>query len=222
MTQDEWTAVDQYLARLLVPADPALDAALADSAAHGLPAINVSPPQGKFLHLLARIHGARNILEIGTLGGYSAIWLGRALPPGGRLITLESDPNHAAVARSNLDRAGLSGVVEIRFGPALETLPKLAAEGRGPFDLVFIDADKPSTADYFAWAIKLSRPGTVIVVDNVVRKGGVADPANTDENVVGIRRFLEALAVEKRVTATAIQTVGGKGYDGFAIALVNS
>ncbi len=220
MAQDQWTAVDRYLAGLLVPADPALDAALADSAAHGLPAINVSPPQGKLLHLLARIHGARTILEVGTLGGYSAIWLARALPPGGRMITLEFDPKHAAVARANLDRAGLTGVVEIRLGPALETLPKLAAEGRGPFDLVFIDADKPSTAEYFAWALKLSRPGTVIVVDNVVRSGGVADPANTDANVLGIRRFLEALAAEPRVTATAIQTVGGKGYDGFAIAVV--
>jgi predicted O-methyltransferase YrrM len=220
MAQDQWTAVDQYLGRLLVPADPALDAALADSAAHGLPAINVSPPQGKFLHLLARIHGARNILEVGTLGGYSAIWLGRALPPGGRLVTLEADPKHAAIARANLDRAGLTGVVEIRLGPALETLPRLAAEGRGPFDLVFIDADKPSTADYFAWALKLSRPGTVIVVDNVVRKGGVIEPDNTDANVLGVRRFLEALAAEPRVTATAIQTVGGKGYDGFAIAVV--
>jgi predicted O-methyltransferase YrrM len=220
MAEDQWAAVDKYLAGLLVPADPALDAALADSAAHGLPAINVSPPQGKFLYLLARIHGARNILEVGTLGGYSAIWLGRALPTGGRLITLESEPKHAAVARANLDRAGLTGVVEIRLGPALETLPKLAAEGRGPFDLVFIDADKPSTADYFAWALKLSRPGTVIVVDNVTRKGGVIDPESTDATVLGMRRFLEALAAERRVTATAIQTVGGKGYDGFAIALV--
>lgn len=220
MPQDQWTAVDHYLAGLLVGADPALDAALADSAAHGLPAINVSPPQGKFLYLLARIHGARNILEIGTLGGYSTIWLCRALPPGGRLITLESDPKHAAVARANLERAGLTGVVELRLGPALETLPKLAAEGREPFDLVFIDADKPSTADYFAWSLKLSRPGTVIVVDNVVRKGGVIEPDNADANVLGIRRFLEALAAEKRVTATAIQTVGGKGYDGFAVAVV--
>lgn len=220
MAEDQWAAVDKYLAGLLVPADPALDAALADSAAHGLPAINVSPPQGKFLYLLARIHGARNILEVGTLGGYSAIWLGRALPTGGRLITLESEPKHAAVARANLDRAGLTGVVEIRLGPALETLPKLAAEGRGPFDLVFIDADKPSTADYFAWALKLSRPGTVIVVNNVTRKGGVIDPESTDATVLGMRRFLEALAAERRVTATAIQTVGGKGYDGFAIALV--
>jgi predicted O-methyltransferase YrrM len=222
MAQDQWTAVDQYLAGLLIAADPALDGALADSAAHGLPAINVSPPQGKFLHLLARIHGARDILEVGTLGGYSAIWLGRALPPGGRLITLESDPKHAAIARANLDRAGLTGVVEIRLGPALETLPKLAAEGRGPFDLIFIDADKPSTTDYFACALKLSRPGTVIVVDNVVRNGGVIEPGHSDANALGARRFLETLAAEKRVTATAIQTVGGKGYDGFAVAVVTA
>jgi predicted O-methyltransferase YrrM len=220
MAEDQWTAVDRYLSSLLISPDPALDAALADSAAHGLPAINVSPPQGKFLYLLARIHGARNILEIGTLGGYSAIWLGRALPPGGRLITLESDPKHAEVAAANLDRAGLTGIVEIRLGPAMETLSKLAIEGRTPFDLIFIDADKPSTADYFAWALKLSRQGSVIVVDNVTRKGGVIDPDSTDANVLGMRRFLEALAAERRVSATAIQTVGGKGYDGFAIALV--
>ena len=220
MAPDQWTAVDRYLADLLVPADPALDAALADSAAHGLPAINVSPPQGKLLHLLARVHGARNILEVGTLGGYSAIWLARALPPGGRLVTLESDRKHAEVARANLDRAGLAHVVELRLGRALDTLPRLAAEGRGPFDLLFIDADKPSTPDYFTWALKLSRPGSLIVVDNVVRKGAVADPASTDPNVLGVRRCLEMMAAEPRVTATAIQTVGGKGYDGFAVALV--
>jgi predicted O-methyltransferase YrrM len=221
MSQDQWTMVDQYLADLLLPADPVLDAALTDSAAHGLPAINVSPPQGKFLHLLARIHGARNILEIGTLGGYSTIWLARALPPGGRLITLEFDPKHAEVAKANLDRAGLTGVVELRLGQAIETLPQLAAEGRGPFDLIFIDADKPNTAAYFAWAIKLSRPGSVIIVDNAIRKGAVADSSSTDPNVLGMRRFLEAMAAEPRVTGTAIQTVGGKGYDGFAVALVN-
>lgn len=220
MGQDEWTAVDRYLADLLLPPDPALDAALADSAARGLPAINVSPPQGKLLHLLARVHGARTILEVGTLGGYSTIWLARALPPGGRLVTLEADPEHAAVARANPDRAGLSSVVEVRLGPALETLPQLAAEGRGPFDLTFIDADKASTADYFAWALKLSRPGSLIVVDNVVRKGAVVDPASTDANVLGIRRFLEMLAAEPRAAATAIQTVGGKGYDGFAVVLI--
>jgi predicted O-methyltransferase YrrM len=222
MNPDQWTDVDRYLTHLLVRPDSVLDAALADSAARGLPAINVSPPQGKLLHLLARIQGARTILEVGTLGGYSTIWLARALPAGGRLVTLEADSIHAEVARANLARAGLLGVVEIRLGPALETLPKLAAEGGGPFDLVFIDADKPSTADYFAWALKLSRPGSLIVVDNVVRKGGVADPADTDAKVRGVRRCLEMIAAEPRVTATAIQTVGGKGYDGFAVAVVIS
>jgi len=221
MSQDEWTAVDQYLTHLLVRPDSVLDAALADSADRGLPAINVSPPQGKFLHLLARMLGARRILEVGTLGGYSTIWLARGLPPGGRLVTLEADSIHAEVARANLDRAGLLRVVDIRLGPALETLPKLAAEAGGPFDFIFIDADKPSTPEYFAWALKLSRPGSLIVVDNVVRKGGVADPANTDANVRGVRRCLEMMAAEPRVTATAIQTVGGKGYDGFAVAVVN-
>jgi predicted O-methyltransferase YrrM len=220
MAQDQWTAVDRYLCDLLVPPDPALDAALADSAAHGLPAINVSPPLGKLLHLLARVRGARTILEVGTLGGYSTIWLARALPPGGRLVTLEADPKHADVARANLDRAGLADTVEVRLGPALETLPGLAADGRGPFDLIFIDADKPSTPDYFAWALKLSRPGSLIVVDNVVRSGAVADPANADANVRGVRRFLELAAAEPRVATTAIQTVGAKGYDGFAVALV--
>jgi predicted O-methyltransferase YrrM len=216
MSPDTWTAVDRYLTDLLMPPDPALAAALADSAAAGLPAINVSPPLGKLLHLLARIRGAKNILEIGTLGGYSTIWLARALPPGGRLVTLEFEPKHAAVARTNIDRAGLSDVVELRLGNALDTLPQLA----GPFDLVFIDADKPSTPAYFTWALKLSRPGSLIVVDNVVRSGGVADPKNEDANVRGVRKCLEMMAAEPRVTATAIQTVGGKGYDGFALAVV--
>jgi predicted O-methyltransferase YrrM len=222
MTPDQWTAVDRYLTGLLVPPDPALDEALRASAAAGLPAINVSPTQGKLLHLLARVHGARTILEVGTLGGYSTIWLARALPPGGRLVTLESDPKHADVARTNIERAGLADAVELRLGPALETLPQLAAENRGPFDLTFIDADKPSTPEYFAWALKLSRRGSLIVVDNVVRKGAVADPANDDPNVRGVRRFLEQLAAEPRVSATAIQTVGGKGYDGFALAVVTA
>ena len=187
MDQDQWTDVDRYLTHLLVRPDSVLEAALADSSARGLPAINVSPPQGKLLHLLACIQGARNILEVGTLGGYSTIWLARALPPGGRLITLEADSTHAEVARANLNRAGLLNLVEIRLGPALETLPKLAAEGGGPFDLTFIDADKPSTADYFAWALKLSRPGSLIVVDNVIRGGGVTDQGNTDAKVMGVR-----------------------------------
>jgi predicted O-methyltransferase YrrM len=203
-----------------VPPDPALAAALDASAAAGLPAINVSPNQGKLLHLLARLQGARAVLEIGTLGGYSTIWLARALPEGGRLITLEADPKHAEVARANIARAGLAGVVELRLGPALETLPQLAFEGLGLFDLVFIDADKPSTADYFAWALRLSRRGSLIVVDNVVREGAVADAASDDPKVQGVRRFYERLASEPGVSATAIQTVGTKGYDGFAIALV--
>jgi predicted O-methyltransferase YrrM len=218
----KWTEVDRYLTDLLVAPDPALDAALAASVAAGLPPINVAPNQGKLLHLLARIHGARRILEIGTLGGYSTIWLARALPPGGRLITLESDPKHAEVARANLARAGLADVVHVRLGRAGETLPRIAAEQSEPFDLVFVDADKVSTAEYFAWALQLTRVGSVIIVDNVVRKGAVADPASTDAAVQGIRRFNAALAAESRVSATAIQTVGSKGHDGFALALVTS
>jgi len=222
MTPELWIAVDEYLAGLLVPPDPALDGALAATAAAGLPAISVSPVQGKLLHLLARVRGAANILEVGTLGGYSATWLARALPPGGRLVTLESEPRHAEVARSNIEKAGLAGVVDILLGPAAETLPRLAAEGRGPFDLVFIDADKPSTPDYFTWALRLTRKGSVIVVDNVVRKGAVANPASEDASVRGVRRFLELAAAEPRVSGTAIQTVGTKGYDGLAILLVTA
>ncbi|KYF77569.1 methyltransferase [Sorangium cellulosum] len=222
MAQEQWSAVDRYITDLLVPPDAALDAALEASAAAGLPPINVAPNQGKLLNLLARIHGARTILEIGTLGGYSTIWLARALPDGGRLITLESEPKHAEVARANLDRAGVADRVELRLGRALDTLPKLAAEGRGPFDLIFIDADKPSNPDYFAWALKLSRRGSVIVVDNVVRRGAVVDPESADPNVQGVRRLYELLAAERRVSATAIQTVGAKGYDGLAVALVTA
>ena len=203
-------------------ADPALEAALAASAAAGLPAINVSPVQGKLLHLLARAIGARNVLEIGTLGGYSTIWLARALPDGGRLISLEADAKHAEVARANIARAGLEDKVEVRLGMALDLLPGLAAESREPFDFVFIDADKPNNAAYFDWALKLSRPGSIIVVDNVVRDGDVIDAASDSPTVQGVRRFLERLAAEPRVSATAIQTVGTKGYDGFAIALVTS
>ncbi len=220
MNQETWTAVDCYLTGLLAPSGAALDAALAASAAAGLPPINVSPTQGRLLQLLARMQGARNILEIGTLGGYSTIWLARALPDGGRLVTLEFDPKHAEVARTNLARAGLAGVVELRVGRALDTLPQLAAESRGPFNLVFIDADKESTADYFVWALKLSRRGSVIIVDNVVRKGAVTDATSVDPRVQGMRRFFEVLAAERRVNATVIQTVGSKGYDGFALALV--
>ncbi len=221
MTQEIWTAVDRYITDLFVPPDAALTAALQASQSAGLPTINVSPPQGKFLQLLARALGARAILEIGTLGGYSTIWLARALPAGGRLITLEADPKHAEIARANIARAGLAGIVELRLGRALDTLPQLAAEGRGPFDLIFIDADKPSYADYFTWALKLSRRGSVIIGDNVIRKGAVLNPgASDDPRVPGVLRFNELVAAEPRVSATVIQTVGGKGYDGFTMAVV--
>ena len=222
MTQQNWTEVDRYITDLLVAPDPALDAALAASAAAGLPPIAVAPNQGKLLHLLARMQGARRILEIGTLGGYSTIWLARALPPGGRLVTLEADPKHAEVARANIARAGLAASVELRLGRAAETLPRIAAEGLDPFDLIFVDADKPGTADYFAWALKLSRRGSVIIVDNVVRQGAVTDAGSADAAVQGIRRFNAVLAAERRVSATELQTVGCKGHDGFALALVTS
>jgi predicted O-methyltransferase YrrM len=222
MSQDRWRAVDAYITEALVPSDPALDAALAASDGAGLPAHNVAPNQGKLLMLLAQIQKARNILEIGTLGAYSTIWLARALPPGGRVVTLEADPRHAEVARANIARAGLADVIELRVGPALATLPQLLAEGYRPFDLVFIDADKPNNPAYLTWALKLSRRGTVIIADNVVRNGAVADATSADPSVHGIRRFNEALAAEPRVSATAIQTVGSKGYDGFAIALVTT
>ena len=222
MGADTWTAVDRYISDLLVGADPALDGALAASAAAGLPAIAVAPPQGKLLMILARAMGARTILEIGTLGGYSTIWLARALPPGGTLVTLELDPKHAAVARENLARAALDHVVELRLGPASESLRGLLAEGRGPFDFIFIDADKPGYPEYFTLALQLSAPGTLIVADNVVREGAVADPASSDANVQAVRRYNALLAAEPKVTATVLQTVGGKGYDGFAIALVGA
>lgn len=220
MNQETWSAVDQYFTDLLVSSDSALDAALADSKAAGLPAHNVTPNQGKMLQLLAQIHGARTILEIGTLGGYSTIWLARALPVGGRLVTLEADPKHAEVASANIARAGLDSVVDLRVGKAADTLPLLAVEDVTPFDLVFIDADKPSNPDYLAWSLKLSRPGTVIIGDNVARNGAIIDDASSDPNVQGVRRFLDLLASEPRLTATAIQTVGSKGYDGYAIAIV--
>lgn len=221
MGQEQWTAVDSYIADLFLGRDPALEAALASSAAAGLPAISVSPTQGKLLHLLARLQGARKILEIGTLGGYSTIWLARALPADGHLISLELDPKHAEVARANLDRAGVKKA-DIRLGRAADTLQQLVSEGSGPFDLIFIDADKQGYSDYLQWSLKLARRGTLIIADNVVRNGGVADPANTDANVQGIRRFNEVLAAEKRVTTTAIQTVGSKGYDGLAFILVTA
>ncbi len=220
MTQERWTAVDNYITNLFVPSDPALDAALNASGEAGLPSIQVSAAQGKMLHLLARALGARKILEIGTLGGYSTIWLARALPPDGSLITLEAEPRHAEVARANIARAGLASAVELRLGRAQETLPQLLAEGRGPFDLIFIDADKPGYSVYLEWSLRLARPGTLIIADNVVRKGQVADSEGGDANVEGIRAFNQALAAEKRVSATEIQTVGSKGYDGFALAVV--
>ncbi len=220
MSQEQWTAVDRYISDLLVPSDPVLDAALDDSAAAGLPSIQVTPSQGKLLMLLAQAQGAREILEIGTLGAYSSIWLARALPPGGRLLTLEVDPQHAEVAGANLARAGIDSAVEVRLGRAIDTLPQLHAEGRGPFDLTFIDADKPSTPDYVSWALRLSRPGSLIIVDNVVRGGDVVDAASADASVQGVRRTYELLAAEPRLNATAIQTVGSKGYDGFVVARV--
>jgi predicted O-methyltransferase YrrM len=220
MTEALWTAVDQYITRMLVPPDAALNATLEASDAAGLPAIQVTPNQGKLLHLLARLQGARRILEIGTLGGYSTIWLARALPADGRLITLEADPRYAEVARVNISRAGAGALVDLRVGRALETLPQIAAEGGGAFDLIFIDADKQSIPEYFRFARILSRRGSLIVVDNVVRDGRVIDAGSLDPDIQGIRRFNEMLATEPGVCATAIQTVGAKGHDGFAIVLV--
>ena len=217
----EWSEVDSYFAKTLVGSDPTLDEALAANAAAGLPSIDVSAPQGKLIHLLARMMGARKALEIGTLGGYSTIWLASALPHDGRLITLERNARHAEVARQNVARAGLGGKVEIRTGAALETLPKIEAEGLGPFDFVFIDADKANNAAYVEWALKLSRPGTAIVVDNVVRQGDVVDATSRDPDVIGVRRMFDLMAREPRLSATAIQTVGAKGWDGFALAIVN-
>ncbi len=221
MSQELWTAVDSYLCRTLVPSDEALDAALRASEDAKLPSIQVAPNQGKLLAILAQSIGARAILEVGTLGGYSTIWLARALPADGKLITLEIDPKHASVAQENITRAGLGGIVEVRLGSALETLPKAAAEGH-IFDFVFIDADKASTTEYFQWALKMSHPGSLIVVDNIVRKGGVTDPESTDASVKGIQRFIETFKDDPRVTMTGLQTVGSKGYDGFALALVKS
>jgi len=215
-----WKAVDAYVTGTIVMPEPALEAALAANSAAGLPSIDVSAPQGKLIHLLARMAGARKALEIGALGGYSTIWLARALPDDGRLITLELNPRNAEVARSNVARAGLESKVEIRTGAALASLPRIEAEGLGPFDFVFIDADKTSNAAYLEWALRLSRPGTAIVVDNVVRDGEVADAASRDPDVIGVRRMFELIAREPRLSATAIQTVGAKGWDGFALAIV--
>jgi predicted O-methyltransferase YrrM len=218
---EQWNAVDRYFGDLLLGPDPALAAALRESTAAGLPSIHVSAAQGKLLMLLARAIGARNILEIGTLGGYSTIWLGRGVPAsGGKVVTLEAVEKHAQIARANIARAGLSGVVEVRIGQAVDTLAQLSAEKRGPFDLIFIDADKPSYPQYLDWSLRLSRPGTMIIADNVVRKGAIIEADSLDPDVQGMRRFNELLAAERRVSATAIQTVGSKGYDGFALAVV--
>jgi predicted O-methyltransferase YrrM len=217
---ETWSAVDEFVQGTIVPHDEALTAALRASEEAGLPPIQVSPPQGKTLTLLARSIGAASILEFGTLGGYSTIWLGRALAGGGRLITLEADPRYAEVAERSLERAGLRDAVEVRVGPALDLLPGLDEEGAGPFDFVFIDADKVHTPDYFAWSLERCRPGALIVADNVVRGGLLADPACEDPAVLAQRTFHEMLAAESRVEATTIQTVAAKGYDGFTLALV--
>jgi predicted O-methyltransferase YrrM len=220
MKQDQWTAVDHYITNTIVMPDESLRAALKRSEDAGLPAISVSPGQGKLLMQLAMIRGAKNVLEIGTLGGYSTIWLARGMAPGGKLITLEAEKRHADVARKNLDDAGVGAIVEIILGSALQSLPKLEKQGRGPFDLIFVDADKSSLPEYFQWAMKLSRSGSVIVIDNVVRKGEVLDTSGRDASVAGVRRMNELIAAEERACATTIQTVGHKGYDGFTMVVV--
>ncbi|MGZ6267387.1 MAG: O-methyltransferase [Candidatus Limnocylindrales bacterium] len=222
MASESWALVDEYLNERLVPSDDALEAAVKAGIDAGMPQIQVPPTQGKFLYLLARMLGARRILEIGTLAGYSTIWLGRALPPDGRLVSLEVNPAYAEVARADLRRARLDGIVEVRVGQALDSLAALAEEGVGPFDLVFVDADRDHLPDYVAWGLRLSRPGTVIVVDNVVRHGAVIDQASADANIQGIRRMFDLVAAEPRLEATALQTVGVKGHDGFAMLRVTS
>ena len=222
MSQELWSRVEAYVDGLLIPADPVLEAARKASEDAGLPVIAVTASQGRLLKLLAKMMGARRILEIGTLGGYSTIWMARALPEDGRLVTLEFDPKHFEVAGANIARAGLSDRVDQRLGAALDTLPVLEAEGAGPFDFVFIDADKENCAPYVDWAVRLSRPGAVIVVDNVIRDGEVANAQTEDPLVQGIRRLNKAVAAEPRVTAVTLQTVGSKGYDGFALIRVNA
>lgn len=218
--EPRWTKVDRYFSDNLLGQDPVFESALQSSTAAGLPAIAVSPNQGKLLQMLAQIIGARSILEIGTLGGYSTIWMARGVRTGGRIITLEVDAKHAEVARKNFSRAGVDQIIEVREGAALDTLPRLFAEGRGPFDLIFIDADKANIPAYFDWSINLSHPGSLIVVDNVVRDGEVINARSTDPSIRGVRQFVAQLAADPRVTGTAIQCVGTKGYDGFAIVLV--
>lgn len=215
-----WTKVDDYFGDLLAPEDDVMRDVLRANHKAGLPAIGVSPLQGKFLFLLVKIVGARRVLEIGTLGGYSTIWMARALPADGRIVTLELEPKHAEVARRNLTAAGMLDRVDLRLGRALDTLPALHAAGAGPFDLVFIDADKQNNAEYLEWAVKLGRPGTVIVVDNVVREGKVIDAKSRKGDVRGTRRMAERMARHPRLSATALQTVGVKGYDGFAMAVL--
>lgn len=217
---DLWAAVDHYFNDLLIPADPNLDAALADSVTAGMPAIHVAPNQGKLIQLLLQMQQASKVLEIGTLGGYSTIWIAQALPDHGRVVSLEIDAARAEVARRNVARAGQENKVEIRVGKAADTLPELQAEGHGPFDFIFVDADKPSNPLYLDWALRLSRPGTVIFVDNVVRNGAVADSASQDPNIVGVQRLAEMVRREPRLSATALQTVGEKGHDGFVLARV--
>jgi predicted O-methyltransferase YrrM len=221
VTQEQWTAVDRYFTDLLVPNEPALEQALRNNTAWGLPAHDVSALQGKLLYLLARAIGARTVLELGALGGYSTIWLARAVPDDGRVVTLETNAQHAEVARANVAQAGLASVVDVRIGPALETLPHLVSDDAGPFDLVFLDADKRHNPEYLEWSLALARPGTLIVADNLVRGGDVVNHESDDPDVRGVRRFADLLAADPRVSATAIQTVGSKGYDGFALALVD-
>jgi predicted O-methyltransferase YrrM len=222
MTQELWTAVDRYIVESLIPRDPLLDEALQANAAAGLPTIDVAPNQGKLLHLLARIQSAGRILEIGALGGYSTIWLARALPSDGKLVTLEVEAKHAEVARANIERAGLSPIVELRLAPALDSLAQLHAEGVPPFDFIFIDADKENIPGYLEWSLRLSRLGTVIITDNVIRDGAVINPDDPDPRVQGVRRFFAMLAADSRIDATTLQTVGSKGYDGFTLAIVKS
>jgi predicted O-methyltransferase YrrM len=220
VSDPRWSEVERWVSDRIVPADDALTAAVENMDAHGLPSIQVEPPTGKLLNLLARMARAERILEIGTLGGYSTIWLARALPDGGKLITLEANPSFAAVAEANIARAGLGEMVDLRVGPALEALPNILDAGEGPFDFVFIDADKANQDRYLSWALDLTHVGSVIVGDNVIRDGRVLDPHTSDENIKGIQRFIDLLGSEPRIDATAIQTVGSKGYDGFAVGLV--
>ncbi len=220
MDEDIWSTVDDYIVHTLVPADPVLDEVLSENRKQGLPSIDVSPAQGKLLNLLARMSDAKKILEIGTLGGYSTIWLARAVPTDGKVVTLEREPHHASVAQGNIERAGLAERVDLRVGPALDSLAALEAERAGPFDFIFIDADKPNNSNYLSWAMKLARPGTVIICDNVIREGTVLDEDGRDESVEGARAAFSFIGSDARLDGTAVQTVGAKGYDGFAIAIV--